>query len=84
MTTKLASLTSFWQSFNLPVVQSQLDVVATEITDRQDLSEQSRKILIDQMRDFKKNQTEEVRAAVTGLVKSFQNEVIQFWIDGII
>ena len=75
MTTKLQSLTSFWREFDLPGVQSQLDVVATEITDRQDGSDQSRKVLIDQMRDFKKNQTEEVRTAVTGLVKCFQNEV---------
>lgn len=75
MATKLQSLTSFWQSFDLPGVQGRLDVVATEITDRQDESETSRKLLIDQMRDFKKKESEEVRTAVTGLVKSFQNEV---------
>ena len=75
MTTKLQSLATFWQEFDLPRVQSQLDDVATEITTRQDESDLSRQALIEGMRDFKKANSEEVRAAVAPLIKSFQNEV---------
>lgn len=72
---KLQTLVQFWQGFNLPQVQQGLDEVATQITARQDESDNSRKILIDLIRDFKKDNTEEIRSAVGPLVKAFQNEV---------
>ena len=59
----------------MPSVQSQLDEVATEIAIRQDESDQSKRTLIEQMRDFKKTQDETTRTAVAPLIKSFQNEV---------
>ena len=39
---KLSSLTAFWQEFSLRESQSKLDDMATEITARQDESEESR------------------------------------------
>ena len=72
---KLQTLAQFWQTFNLSNVQADLDEVATGITARQDESETSRKLLIELIRDFKKDNSEEVRSAVGPLVKAFQNEV---------
>ena len=40
-----------------------------------DNSDNSRKILIELIRDFKRDNSEEVRSAVGPLVKAFQNEV---------
>ena len=39
---KLSGLTAFWQEFSLRESQSKLDDMATEITARQDESEESR------------------------------------------
>ena len=72
---KLQTLSQFWQTFNLPQVQQNLDEVATDITARLDECDSSRKILIELIRDFKRDNSEEVRAAVGPLVKAFQNEV---------
>jgi homeobox protein cut-like len=72
---KLQTLFQFWQTFNLPQVQQNLDEVATEITSRQDESDSSRQILIELIRDFKRDNSEEIRSAVGPLVKAFQNEV---------
>ncbi|TRY77201.1 hypothetical protein TCAL_00088 [Tigriopus californicus] len=72
---KLQGLTQFWQAFDLPSVQGQLDEVATDITARQDASDVSKKSLIDLTREFKKSNDEETRSAVAPLIKSFQNEV---------
>jgi len=58
---KLQTLLQFWQSFNLPQVQQGLDLEVTEITSRQDESDNSRKQLIELIRDFKKDNSEEVR-----------------------
>jgi len=75
MTTKLQSLLAFWQEMSLPAFQRQLDDVATEITARQDESEAGKVALIDMMRDFKRQQPEDVRTAVAPMIKAFQNEV---------
>jgi hypothetical protein len=58
---KLQTLLQFWQTFNLPQVQQGLDLEATEITSRQDESDTSRKQLIELIRDFKKDNSEEIR-----------------------
>uniref|UniRef100_A0A8C1SZZ9 Protein CASP n=1 Tax=Cyprinus carpio TaxID=7962 RepID=A0A8C1SZZ9_CYPCA len=53
----------------------ELDSTATLLASRQDDSEQSRKKLIDQSRDFKKNTPEDLRKLVAPLLKSFQAEI---------
>jgi len=75
MTSKLQSLTTLWQEFDLPGTQRLLDDLATEITTRQDESDSSRKHLIEQIRSFKKSNTEEVRLIIGPLLKNFQNEI---------
>ena len=72
---KLQTLAQFWQAFNLSQVQQNLDETATQMTARQDESEVSRKALIELIRDFKRDNSEDVRSAVGPLVKAFQNEV---------
>ena len=75
MSTKLQNLATFWQNFGLVNVQKGLDETATEITARQDESDTSRKALIELLRDFKKTNADEVKQAVSPVVKTFQNEV---------
>jgi len=75
MATKLQSLTTLWQEFDLPGTQKLLDDLASQITIRQDESDVSRKGLIELIRNFKKNNSEETRLLVAPLLKSFQNEI---------
>uniref|UniRef100_A0A8C1SZG3 Protein CASP n=1 Tax=Cyprinus carpio TaxID=7962 RepID=A0A8C1SZG3_CYPCA len=56
-------------------IRCELDSTATLLASRQDDSEQSRKKLIDQSRDFKKNTPEDLRKLVAPLLKSFQAEI---------
>uniref|UniRef100_A0A8C1YDS5 Protein CASP n=1 Tax=Cyprinus carpio TaxID=7962 RepID=A0A8C1YDS5_CYPCA len=56
-------------------ISCELDSTATLLASRQDDSEQSRKKLIDQSRDFKKNTPEDLRKLVAPLLKSFQAEI---------
>uniref|UniRef100_A0A452DYT8 Protein CASP n=1 Tax=Capra hircus TaxID=9925 RepID=A0A452DYT8_CAPHI len=53
----------------------ELDATATVLANRQDESEQSRKRLIEQSREFKKNTPEDLRKQVAPLLKSFQGEI---------
>ncbi|XP_074412955.1 homeobox protein cut-like 1 isoform X3 [Zonotrichia albicollis] len=53
----------------------ELDTTATILANRQDESEQSRKKLIEQSREFKKNTPEDLRKQVAPLLKSFQGEI---------
>ncbi|XP_057229299.1 homeobox protein cut-like 1 isoform X4 [Malurus melanocephalus] len=55
--------------------QRELDTTATILANRQDESEQSRKKLIEQSREFKKNTPEDLRKQVAPLLKSFQGEI---------
>ncbi|XP_044285762.1 homeobox protein cut-like 1 isoform X3 [Varanus komodoensis] len=55
--------------------QRELDATATVLANRQDESEQSRKKLIEQSREFKKNTPEDLRKQVAPLLKSFQGEI---------
>uniref|UniRef100_A0A8C3CV45 Protein CASP n=1 Tax=Cairina moschata TaxID=8855 RepID=A0A8C3CV45_CAIMO len=57
------------------VAQRELDATATILANRQDESEQSRKKLIEQSREFKKNTPEDLRKQVAPLLKSFQGEI---------
>uniref|UniRef100_H3CQK5 Homeobox protein cut-like n=1 Tax=Tetraodon nigroviridis TaxID=99883 RepID=H3CQK5_TETNG len=55
--------------------KKELDATATQLANRQDESEQTRKKLIDLSREFKKNTPEELRKQVAPLLKSFQGEI---------
>uniref|UniRef100_A0A3Q3LTQ5 Protein CASP n=1 Tax=Mastacembelus armatus TaxID=205130 RepID=A0A3Q3LTQ5_9TELE len=55
--------------------RKELDATATQLANRQDESEQSRKKLIDLSREFKKNTPEDLRKQVAPLLKSFQGEI---------
>uniref|UniRef100_A0A8D2MTE1 Homeobox protein cut-like n=1 Tax=Zonotrichia albicollis TaxID=44394 RepID=A0A8D2MTE1_ZONAL len=57
------------------LLQRELDTTATILANRQDESEQSRKKLIEQSREFKKNTPEDLRKQVAPLLKSFQGEI---------
>uniref|UniRef100_A0A8C3KND7 Protein CASP n=1 Tax=Calidris pygmaea TaxID=425635 RepID=A0A8C3KND7_9CHAR len=63
---------TYWPVFFL---QRELDATATILANRQDESEQSRKKLIEQSREFKKNTPEDLRKQVAPLLKSFQGEI---------
>lgn len=56
-------------------MKRELDATATVLANRQDESEQSRKRLIEQSREFKKNTPEDLRKQVAPLLKSFQGEI---------
>ncbi|XP_057343269.1 protein CASP isoform X15 [Manis pentadactyla] len=58
-----------------PEIKRELDATATVLANRQDESEQSRKRLIEQSREFKKNTPEDLRKQVAPLLKSFQGEI---------
>uniref|UniRef100_A0A8C3G4L3 Protein CASP n=1 Tax=Cyclopterus lumpus TaxID=8103 RepID=A0A8C3G4L3_CYCLU len=60
---------------NVFVLQKELDATATQLANRQDESEQSRKKLIDLSREFKKSTPEDFRKQVAPLLKSFQGEI---------
>nr|XP_031543158.1 homeobox protein cut-like 1 isoform X1 [Vicugna pacos] len=62
----------YWQT---GYCKRELDATATVLANRQDESEQSRKRLIEQSREFKKNTPEDLRKQVAPLLKSFQGEI---------
>ena len=72
---KLSSLAQFWRDFNLAAFQDRLDVLATEITQKQDETSNSRSQLIKLLEDFKTSNSEEVKLAASPLIKAFQDEV---------
>lgn len=75
MAASVQSMTEFWKTFDLQELQKSLDSTATELANRQDESDISRKRLIEQSRDFKKNTPEDIRKVVSPLLKSFQGEI---------
>ncbi|XP_033747523.1 homeobox protein cut-like 1 isoform X2 [Pecten maximus] len=75
MAAGVQSMCQYWKEFDLQELQKQLDTTATELANRQDESDASRKRLVEQSRDFKKNTPEELRKLVAPLLKSFQAEV---------
>lgn len=75
MAASAMSMCQFWKRFDLVQLQRELDSTATLLASRQDDSEQSRKKLIDQSREFKKNTPEDLRKLVAPLLKSFQAEI---------
>ncbi|CAL8353558.1 unnamed protein product [Lota lota] len=75
MAANAGSMFQYWKRFDLQQLQKELDATATQLANRQDESEQSRKILIDLSREFKKNTPEDLRKQVAPLLKSFQGEI---------
>lgn len=71
----MGSMFQYWKRFDLQQLQRELDATATVLANRQDESEQSRKRLIEQSREFKKNTPEDLRKQVAPLLKSFQGEI---------
>ncbi|XP_051491395.1 protein CASP isoform X9 [Apus apus] len=58
MAANVGSMFQYWKRFDLQQLQRELDNTATILANRQDESEQSRKKLIEQSREFKKNTPE--------------------------
>ncbi|CAL8349960.1 unnamed protein product, partial [Arctogadus glacialis] len=58
MAANAGSMFQYWKRFDLQQLQKELDATATQLANRQDESEQSRKTLIDLSREFKKNTPE--------------------------
>ncbi|XP_041052486.1 protein CASP-like isoform X6 [Carcharodon carcharias] len=75
MAANVGSMFQYWKKFDLQLLQRELDATATVLANRQDESEQSRKRLIDESREFKKNTPEDLRKLVAPLLKSFQAEI---------
>ncbi|XP_060612974.2 protein CASP isoform X9 [Anolis sagrei] len=75
MAANAGSMFQYWKRFDFPQLQRELDATATVLANRQDESEQSRKKLIEQSREFKKNTPEDLRKQVAPLLKSFQGEI---------
>ncbi|XP_078081337.1 protein CASP-like isoform X8 [Mustelus asterias] len=75
MAANVGSMSQYWKKFDLQLLQRELDATATVLANRQDESEQSRKRLIDESREFKKNTPEDLRKLVAPLLKSFQAEI---------
>ncbi|KAJ8280323.1 hypothetical protein GJAV_G00053220 [Gymnothorax javanicus] len=75
MAANAGSMFQYWKRFDLQQLQRELDSTATVLANRQDESEQSRKKLIEQSREFKKNTPEDLRKQVAPLLKSFQAEI---------
>ncbi|XP_042206580.1 protein CASP-like isoform X3 [Homarus americanus] len=75
MAVKVQAVISAWKSFELGIVQRELDETASELATRQDESEESRKKLVELSREFKKNTPEDIRKQVAPLLKSFQTEI---------
>nr|XP_021406495.1 homeobox protein cut-like 1 isoform X4 [Lonchura striata domestica] len=75
MAANVGSMFQYWKRFDLQQLQRELDTTATILANQQDESEQSRKKLIEQSREFKKNTPEDLRKQVAPLLKSFQGEI---------
>ncbi|XP_064600449.1 protein CASP-like [Liolophura sinensis] len=75
MAASVQSMCQLWKTFDLQELQKELDITATELANRQDESDASRKRLVELSRDFKKNTPEDIRKIVAPLLKSFQCEV---------
>ncbi|XP_060594770.1 homeobox protein cut-like 1 isoform X3 [Ruditapes philippinarum] len=75
MAASVQSMCDFWKKFDLQELQKELDSTATELANRQDESDASRKKLVELSREFKKNTPEDIRKIVAPLLKSFQGEI---------
>ena len=74
-TKNLANLIELWTKFDIEATKKELDDKVIEIAQQLDEGDQSRKRLIEQTKDFRKNLNDEQRKLVAPLLKSFQIEV---------
>ncbi|CAB4044633.1 Hypothetical predicted protein, partial [Paramuricea clavata] len=72
--TSISSTREFWKNFDLISLQKSLDGEATELANRQDESDTSRKRLVELSKEFKKSTPDNVRKQVAPLLKNFQGE----------
>lgn len=75
MAANVQSMCQYWKNFDLQELQKELDTTATELANKQDESDASRKKLVEQSREFKKTTPEDIRRVCAPLLKSFQSEV---------
>nr|XP_039257568.1 uncharacterized protein LOC120334181 [Styela clava] len=75
MSSNISSMLQFWKNFNLIQLQRDLDVNATELANRQDASDASRRRLVEQSKEFKRETPEDIRKLVSPLLRSFQGEI---------
>ncbi|CAG5118753.1 unnamed protein product, partial [Candidula unifasciata] len=75
MAANVQLMCQYWKTFDLLELQRELDTTATDLANRQDESEGSRKRLVELSREFKKNTPEDIRKVVAPLLKSFQLEI---------
>ncbi|XP_037402865.1 homeobox protein cut-like 1 isoform X5 [Pygocentrus nattereri] len=75
MAANAGSMFQYWKRLDLQQLQKELDATAAALTNRQEENEQSRKKLIDQSRELKKNTPEDLRKQITPLLKGFQTEI---------
>uniref|UniRef100_A0A672NVT4 Homeobox protein cut-like n=1 Tax=Sinocyclocheilus grahami TaxID=75366 RepID=A0A672NVT4_SINGR len=75
MAANAGSMFQYWKRFDLQQLQKELDATAAALANRQDETEQSRKKLIDQSREFKKDTPEDLRKQIAPLLKGFQAEI---------
>ncbi|CAN0332442.1 unnamed protein product [Lampetra fluviatilis] len=75
MAEREGSMLQYWKKFDLQRLQRELSATATELANRQEASEQSRKRLIEQSREFKRSAPEDLKRLVAPLLKSFQAEI---------
>ncbi|XP_046339044.2 homeobox protein cut-like 1 isoform X1 [Haliotis rufescens] len=75
MAANVQSMCQYWRNFDLQELQKDLDTTATELANRQDESDISRKRLVEQSREFKKNTPEDIRKIVAPVLRSFQGEI---------
>ncbi|XP_076336683.1 homeobox protein cut-like 1 isoform X3 [Tachypleus tridentatus] len=75
MAANIHSLLQSWKKFDLLGFQKDLDARATELANKQEESDISRRKLVELCREFKKNTPEETRRVVAPVLKSFQSEI---------
>uniref|UniRef100_A0A8I5TUZ0 Protein CASP n=1 Tax=Pongo abelii TaxID=9601 RepID=A0A8I5TUZ0_PONAB len=72
MAANVGSMFQYWKRFDLQQLQRELDATATVLANRQDESEQSRKRLIEQSREFKKNTPEVTIKALKEKIREYE------------
>lgn len=71
----ISNMTETWRELKLAEIQADMDQTATQLANRKDESDSSRKKLIVESKKFKKDTPEESRKQVQPLLKLFQSEV---------
>merc|ERR1711892_665695 len=75
MSVSIVNMTETWRELKLAEIQADMDQTATNLANRKDESDTSRKKLIVESKKFKKDTPEEARKQVQPLLKLFQSEV---------